>query len=244
MATNDFIPTFDPGEFRYAVARYVRLLIRARLTQEPRFLSPAELATWDMKASQRDLLSTSQVLELAAGALAHINTQFVPRCGSGGLQWPGDETPLGRLMLASVALVPSEGGGPDHNGALIMAARDIRSGRSVDWNELVEWTSLPAIRVDLDQLPHPSPPLQVRLATLEENVQELIQEHPGREWYSVEEFAELVGKAEFTVREWCRHGRIRAEKQPGGRGSYASWVIGRAELDRYRAEGLISVPGK
>jgi hypothetical protein len=34
-----------------------------------------------------------------------------------------------------------------------------------------------------------------------------------REWYSTEEFAQLVSKAEFTVREWCRLGRIHAAKR-------------------------------
>jgi hypothetical protein len=33
-----------------------------------------------------------------------------------------------------------------------------------------------------------------------------------REWYSVEEVAALVSKTPYTVREWCRHGRINAAK--------------------------------
>ena len=57
--------------------------------------------------------------------------------------------------------------------------------------------------------------------------------------YTTEEFAALVGKAEFTTREWCRHGRIRAEKRQSGRGKHCAWVIAHDELLRYRREGLL-----
>jgi hypothetical protein len=46
-----------------------------------------------------------------------------------------------------------------------------------------------------------------------------------REYYSVEEFARIVNRAEFTCREWCRHGPIKAEKKESGRGAYTSWAI-------------------
>ncbi len=58
-------------------------------------------------------------------------------------------------------------------------------------------------------------------------------------WYSTDEFAQLVGKAEFTVREWCRHGRIKAEKRMSGRGADPAWVISHQELLRYQKEGLL-----
>jgi predicted site-specific integrase-resolvase len=54
-----------------------------------------------------------------------------------------------------------------------------------------------------------------------------------------EEFAQLVGKAEFPVREWCRHGRIKPEKRLSGRGAYPAWVISHQELLRYQKEGLL-----
>jgi hypothetical protein len=61
----------------------------------------------------------------------------------------------------------------------------------------------------------------------------------GYEWYSTDEFARLVAKAEFTVREWCRHGRIKAQKRLSGRGNSPAWVISHEELLRYQREGLL-----
>ncbi|CAN5911948.1 hypothetical protein BH23PLA1_BH23PLA1_39740 [soil metagenome] len=60
-----------------------------------------------------------------------------------------------------------------------------------------------------------------------------------KDWYAIDEFAALVGKAEFTCREWARLGRIHAEKRRSGRGKHAAWVISHDELQRYRREGLL-----
>jgi hypothetical protein len=73
-----------------------------------------------------------------------------------------------------------------------------------------------------------------------ERIERLIVEQKSvKEWYVVEEFAQLVGKAAFTAREWCRLGRIRAEKRRSGRGKHCAWVICHEELQRYRREGLL-----
>jgi hypothetical protein len=50
-------------------------------------------------------------------------------------------------------------------------------------------------------------------------------------------------KQPFTVREWCRNGRINGDKSGSGRGSHASWVIIHEELLRYQREGLIPERG-
>ena len=60
-----------------------------------------------------------------------------------------------------------------------------------------------------------------------------------REYYSVPEFADLVGHGEYTVREWCRLERINAEKCESGRGDAKSWKIPADELGRYRDHGLL-----
>ncbi|HEV3436527.1 MAG TPA: hypothetical protein VG122_04155 [Gemmata sp.] len=69
----------------------------------------------------------------------------------------------------------------------------------------------------------------------------LVARQQVREFYSVEEFAQLLGKAVFTVREWCRLGRIRAEKRLSGRGAFPAWCISHDEWLRYQREGLLSL---
>lgn len=60
--------------------------------------------------------------------------------------------------------------------------------------------------------------------------------------YSTAEVAALLGKDEFTVREWCRLGRVKASKKRSGRGRHKAWVISGEEVERYRREGLIPSP--
>lgn len=60
-----------------------------------------------------------------------------------------------------------------------------------------------------------------------------------RESFTVEEAAELLGKSPYTVREWCRHGRIRGEKRAERRGGAELWNISAAEVTRYQDEGLL-----
>jgi hypothetical protein len=81
--------------------------------------------------------------------------------------------------------------------------------------------------------------LDERLEKIESLLVSLIERERIREFYSVEEFARIVGRAEFTCREWCRHGRINAEKKESGRGAYASWAISHTELLRFQKEGLL-----
>ena len=79
-----------------------------------------------------------------------------------------------------------------------------------------------------------------RLSRIEDALQLLLQERVVQESYSTADFAKKCGKAEFTVREWCRLGRIRAEKRPCGRGNSKEWMISHDELERVLAEGLLS----
>jgi hypothetical protein len=63
---------------------------------------------------------------------------------------------------------------------------------------------------------------------------------PGsRSFYSVEEVAAFLGKAEYTVREYCRQGRINATKREERRGGSAIWSISAAEVARLKDEGLL-----
>jgi len=70
----------------------------------------------------------------------------------------------------------------------------------------------------------------------------LVERQQVKDFYEVDEFARLVGKAAFTVREWARLGRINGQKRRSGRGAHASWVFTHDELLRYQREGLLPFP--
>ena len=84
--------------------------------------------------------------------------------------------------------------------------------------------------------------LREKLERLEALLMQLIERETQKAFYEVEEFARLVGKTAFTVREWCRLCRVKAEKRKSGRGAHAQWVISHEELERYRKEGLLPWP--
>lgn len=72
----------------------------------------------------------------------------------------------------------------------------------------------------------------------------LLQERVTRAWYTPSELAILLGKSDYTVREWCRLGRIHAQKLPHGRGNEGEWRIAQEEVDRYREQGLLPLTRK
>ena len=82
--------------------------------------------------------------------------------------------------------------------------------------------------------------VRARLDSIERRQHEILellrQQATVREWYSVAEFADLVGKSSFTVRQWANLGRINAEALPNGR----EWRIAHAELERFRKDGLLA----
>lgn len=81
--------------------------------------------------------------------------------------------------------------------------------------------------------------IEERLERIEAMLAALVERQGAKDWYCVEEFAQIVGRAAFTCREWCRHGRLNAVKKRSGRGAHASWSISHEELLRYQREGLL-----
>jgi hypothetical protein len=77
------------------------------------------------------------------------------------------------------------------------------------------------------------------LRRLEERQSALETQEPPRMFYSTKEFAERVERSEYTVRQWCKNGRINAQKRPGGRGAYDEWQIPASEPQRYRDFGFL-----
>lgn len=80
-----------------------------------------------------------------------------------------------------------------------------------------------------------------RLEKIESLLVALVERETVKDFYDVEEFARMVGKAPFTCREWARLGRINAEKRQSGRGAHPAWVISHQELLRYRRDGLLPI---
>ena len=62
----------------------------------------------------------------------------------------------------------------------------------------------------------PSAGLSQRFDRIETALAELVRQRTVKDWYSTEEAGQILGKSEYTVREWCRNGRINAEKKGSG----------------------------
>jgi hypothetical protein len=85
--------------------------------------------------------------------------------------------------------------------------------------------------------------LAARLDRLEEGMRALLRQASAQQWYTTAEAACALGKAEYTVREWARLGRIRAAKRQRGHGRSREWIISAAELERIRREGFLPPAG-
>jgi hypothetical protein len=77
-------------------------------------------------------------------------------------------------------------------------------------------------------IPTDHPDILARLDRIDRRFDEvldlLVAQRTIKDRYSTAEVAEIVGKAEFTVREYCRLGRLRGEKLACGRGKHQAWV--------------------
>jgi hypothetical protein len=82
-----------------------------------------------------------------------------------------------------------------------------------------------------------------RLERIEAALWTLVRERTVKDYYTTSDVAEVLGKAEFTVREWCRLGRVYAQKRECGRGRSKEWIISHRELTRIRNEGLLPISG-
>jgi len=81
-----------------------------------------------------------------------------------------------------------------------------------------------------------------RFDRIEELLRTLIEQRKVKDWYSVNEVAEMLGKAPFTIREHARLGRISASKRKSGRGPHSEWMVSHEELIRIQNEGLLPDP--
>lgn len=51
-----------------------------------------------------------------------------------------------------------------------------------------------------------------RLERIETTLASIVEKESTKSYYDTAEIARLLGKAEFTVREWCRHGRVQPSR--------------------------------
>lgn len=82
-----------------------------------------------------------------------------------------------------------------------------------------------------------------RLNRIEEMLHVLLQQRTVKELYSIAEVAQILGRAEFTVREWARLSRIHAIRI-NGRSEHGEWRVSHEELTRIQNEGLLPDPSR
>jgi hypothetical protein len=78
-----------------------------------------------------------------------------------------------------------------------------------------------------------------RLQRIEAVLEKLVAQRTVKAWYTTAEVGQIIGRSDYTVREYCRYKRIRAEKRRCGRGRSQEWIISHAELERLQNEGLL-----
>lgn len=78
-----------------------------------------------------------------------------------------------------------------------------------------------------------------RLTRIERQLETILESQITQEWYDTKMVADMLGRSAYSVREWCRLGRINAEKRRCGRGSAKEWMISHEEVQRVRSEGLL-----
>jgi hypothetical protein len=141
----DPLDGYDLGEYRYATAKLVKLLIRARAKVEADFLNANDYKRWGLANIQDDRDSPETLVQAAEVTNAYLWNSFIGPCGSGGIRL---DDPLGNLkeqvIRFSLSCEESE-----------LLAK-IRRGERIDWSQAAAWDLLPAIREGLDGLPEPA----------------------------------------------------------------------------------------
>lgn len=97
--------------------------------------------------------------------------------------------------------------------------------------------------IDISVEPTPVPALSPEqfaaiISRLDRLERLVVDQRTIKDFYSVGEVAKLLGRAKFTVSEWCRLGRVEATKRLCGRSGASEWMIAHAEVERVKNEGL------
>jgi len=133
---------FDLREYRDAVAKFVRLMIRARVKAQRQAISQGDRERWGLGNIASDPTSLERLLLAAAAAYDRLWREFIGPAGSGGIH-PDD--PLAKLKEQVVHFMfetpPSD----------LLA--QLRRGEQINWGKAAKWECLSAIRDGLDSLP-------------------------------------------------------------------------------------------
>jgi hypothetical protein len=79
------------------------------------------------------------------------------------------------------------------------------------------------------------------LRRVERKLDALLRRNTDKVAYTTDEFAAMVDRSTYTVREWCKTGQIRAARSMTRAGPTLRWVISNEEYIRYKREGLLPV---
>ena len=87
--------------------------------------------------------------------------------------------------------------------------------------------------------------LEARLVGLEHFLERILSTVTAKvmvkDWYSTTELAQLLNRRPYTVREWCRLGRVNASRTHAGRREVEEWRVSHQELQRIQNEGLLPI---
>jgi hypothetical protein len=138
-----------PAQFRNSAAGLIKSLIRARATQEPKFLSAKDYQRWGVAGLDLERRSCAQLLTCVQQLLAQFKNQFPLFRGSVSEPELLEDTDDIEILAERVAAFICG----DLPAAIRLAADD----KSVPWQKLANWSELGSLRDALDKLPLPIP---------------------------------------------------------------------------------------
>ena len=151
MSAHQFHPTnhLYPAQFRNAAAGLLKSLIRARATQQPRFLPTKDYQRWGVADVELETRSCAQLLTRVRQLRQQFEEEFLGNKGSVSEPELLEDTDDIEILAERVAAFICG----DLEAAIHLAADD----KSVPWQKLAKWSELGSLRDALDQLPLPLP---------------------------------------------------------------------------------------
>lgn len=147
MTFRQVVSTSDPKsleEFRNAAAGLIKSLLRARIVQEPRFLTPAERRRWKVEDADGETRSCASLLT----KVKQLNEQFQLRFMTGLDSVPAPDAAAAEEQLECLLGQVAGFIFGDIDVAIEQATRN----NPVGWVSLADWSSLATMRDTLDKV--------------------------------------------------------------------------------------------